>query len=285
MKNIPKIVITIIFTMLLLTSCNLEQAVEIDLPKGKDELVVECYLEHGKPYQLLLTETVPYLSPPNGTTFGLPDVKDATISITQNNKVITLTYKPNIDISNNKLFNYTSTQLVDSTIKGDYSLFIRDGKGREITAKTRFLPKLRINEISWEFQADPLIADSAKKALVLVRHNKLKDTQRHRLQVGRVNNKDTLNLKSEIDFTYAGIFSTNGVVTIGTRYTFKKKDTLFVRLFNIENQYYDYKRSVDASQNANGNPFAQPVSITSGVQGGIGVFTTLVYDKRKVIIQ
>ena len=147
------------------------------------------------------------------------------------------------------------------------------------------MPKLAIKEISWEFQTDPLIQDTARKALVLVRHNKFSATQRHRLQIGKVNNKDTLKLTTETDFTYAGIFSTDGVVTIGTRYAFKKKDTLFVRLFNIENQYYDYKRSVDASQSANGNPFAQPVSITSGVEGGIGVFTTLVYDKRNVIIE
>ena len=240
MKNSIKTVLIIIFTAFLLTSCNLEQAVDIDLPKGKNELVVECYLEHGKPYQLLLTETVPFLSPPNSTTFGLPDVKDATVSITHNNQVITLIYKPNVDISNNKVFNYTSTQLVDSTIKGDYSLFIRDGKGREITAKTRFLPKLRINEIAWEFETDPLKADTARRALVLVRHNKLSATQRHRIQIGKVNNKDTLKLKTETDFTYEGIFSTNNVITIGTRYLFKKKDTIFVRLFNIEPQYYLY---------------------------------------------
>lgn len=285
MKNITKISLSIIITTLLLASCNLEKAIDIDLPKGKDQLVVECYLEHGKPYQLLLTETVPYLSPPNGTAFGLPDVLGATVSITHNNQVITLIYKPNVDISNNKVFNYTSTQLVDSTIKGDYSLFVRDTKGREITAKTRFLPKLTIKEISWEFQNDPLLEDTARKALVLVRHNKFSNTQRQRIQIGKVNNKDTLKLTTETDFTYEGIFSTNNVVTIGTRYLFKKKDTIFVRLFNIEQQYYAYKRSVDASQGANGNPFAQPVSITSGVQGGIGVFTTLVYDKRNVIIE
>ncbi len=283
MKNITK---TLFILMLFsLGACNLEKAIDIDLPKGKDQLVVECYLEHGKPYQLLLTETVPYLSPPNGTTFGLPDVLGATVAITQNNRTITLIYKPNIDTSNNKVFNYTSTELVDSTIKGDYSLFVRDTKGREITAKTRFLPKLAIKEISWEFDTDPLKVDTAKRALILVRHNKFKDTQRQRLQIGKVNNKDTLKLKTETDFTYAGIFSTDGVVTIGTRYLFKKKDTIFVRLFNIEPQYYDYKRSVDASQGANGNPFAQPVSITSGVKGGIGVFTALVYDKRNVIIE
>ena len=283
MKNITNLLV--ILVLFSLVSCNLEQAVDIDLPKGKDQLVVECYLEHGKPYQLLLTETVPYLSPSNGTNFGLPDVKDATISITQNNKTITLIYKPAVDISNNKVFNYTSTELVDSTIKGDYSLFVRDTKGREITGKTRFLPKLPIKEISWEFETDPLIADTARKALVLVRHNKNSATQRHRIQIGKVNNKDTLKLKTDVDFTYEGIFSTDNVITIGTRYLFKKKDTIFVRLFNVEQQYYAYKRSVDASQNANGNPFANPVSITSGVNGGLGIFTTLVYDKRNVIIQ
>jgi hypothetical protein len=41
---------------------------------------------------------------------------------------------------------------------------------------------------------------------------------------------------------------------------------------------------VSSAANANGNPFAQPAKVKSTVQGGLGVFATLVYDRKKIVI-
>ena len=38
----------------------METVIEIEMPPIEKELVIECYLEAGKPYRLLLTETKNY---------------------------------------------------------------------------------------------------------------------------------------------------------------------------------------------------------------------------------
>jgi hypothetical protein len=283
-----------IISIFFLCSCNLESNIDIELPESKSQLVVECYLEHGKPYKLLLTETVSYLAsatndPNIFSLFNLPQVKEALIYITHNSRTIVLPYRSDADIYNRKVYNYISDELVDSTQKGDYTLLIKDTKGREITAKTRFLPKLIMQEVSWKFQADNNIVDSLKKASILVIHDKFSETQFQRLQIGQALSKrpniDTLTVnKAIVDLSYPS-FGSNNYLSIGTTYYFNKKDTLYVRLFNMEKQWYDYRESVIASQNANKSPFAQPTRIISGVEGGLGIFTTLVYDKKIIIIK
>ena len=48
----------ILMLFLLVLSCrDMETVVQIELPPVEKQLVVECYLEPGKPYRLLLTET------------------------------------------------------------------------------------------------------------------------------------------------------------------------------------------------------------------------------------
>ncbi|HSI89864.1 MAG TPA: DUF4249 family protein, partial [Adhaeribacter sp.] len=74
-------------------------------------------------------------------------------------------------------------------------------------------------------------------------------------------------------------------IMFGTTYRFTPGDTLFVTLYHLERSYYDFLNTVDDAQDANGNPFAQPSAVKSTVQGGLGVFTTLVYDRRQVVLK
>ncbi len=45
------------FAVLILVSCNLTRDVDIELPEYDRQPVVECYLEPGKPFRLLLTRS------------------------------------------------------------------------------------------------------------------------------------------------------------------------------------------------------------------------------------
>ena len=46
-----------------LASCNLTNDVNIELPAYDQQPVVECYLEPGKPFRLLLTKSYAYFDP------------------------------------------------------------------------------------------------------------------------------------------------------------------------------------------------------------------------------
>ena len=44
-------------------SCNLEKEIDLNLPEFKSQLVVECYLEPGKPYRANVFRTTSYYAP------------------------------------------------------------------------------------------------------------------------------------------------------------------------------------------------------------------------------
>ncbi|MBK7409342.1 MAG: DUF4249 family protein [Saprospirales bacterium] len=49
--------------LLLFSACNLEKEIELNLPLYDSQLVVECYLEPGKPFNLLLSRSAGFFDP------------------------------------------------------------------------------------------------------------------------------------------------------------------------------------------------------------------------------
>ncbi|GAB4129382.1 MAG: hypothetical protein OHK0045_07360 [Raineya sp.] len=273
---------TIVFALiahLLLSACGLERDIDLKLPKYDKKLVVECYLERGKPIRLLLTESQDFLE----QNFQIPDIRDAQILIRNEGNLIPLSYNPVVDTFFNKVYNYTSDYIVPNNPTGVYELEITEPRGRKITGSTRFLEPLPISEAIWEFEdKDKEIKSDTAKAFLLTRHPVSPSGDNYRLII----NKKTGNVyRNEVDFIYRGITATNGEVSIGTSYRFKDKDTIQVLLYHIEKQFYNYIRSVEDARDAAGNPFAQPSPILSSVKGGLGIFTTAQYDEKNIIIK
>lgn len=263
----------------LLGACGLERDIDLKLPEYQRKLVVECYLEKGKPIRLLLTESQPFLN----TNFEIPEVKDAQIVVKNGINIYPLRYEIQMDTFHKKVYNYVSDIAIPNNPTGEFSLEIVDSKGRRITGKTQFLEDLPIKELKWEFEdANREPKNDSAKAYLLIRHNVSPSGNYYRFIVNKKKNNE---LTNQIDFIYRGITATNGEVSIGTSYRFKDKDTLQVLLFHIERQFYTYLRSVENARDAAGNPFAQPSPIISAVQGGIGIFTTIQKDEKWVIIK
>ena len=65
MKKIMKnYIVLFLFALTIFASCDLEREIDVDLPEYQNQLVVEAYLEAGKPYRLLLTESISYFDIP-----------------------------------------------------------------------------------------------------------------------------------------------------------------------------------------------------------------------------
>ena len=58
--------ITLLAVLAFFSACNLTNDVNIDLPDYDRQPVVECYLEPGKPFRLLLSQSYSFFDP-----FGL----------------------------------------------------------------------------------------------------------------------------------------------------------------------------------------------------------------------
>ncbi|HEX8547712.1 MAG TPA: DUF4249 family protein, partial [Cytophagaceae bacterium] len=134
----------------LLSSCNLEKDIDVPLPRRENSLVVECYLEPGQPYRLTLLESESFFDVP-----GLPPViQGAEVYIIHEKDTIVLDNGISIDTGSKKLFNYASRQIVPQDYGSEFTLSIKDKKGRTLHGATRLLPPVEIDSIQWVYNEE-----------------------------------------------------------------------------------------------------------------------------------
>lgn len=271
---------------LIFTCLQCRQAQDIDLiqPYYTGKLMAECYLEPGKGYRMLLTESVGYLEP----AIAKP-VFDALVTIKYKNRTDTLFYNSQfINVNDSiKYYNYTNTKVkVPRDYEGEFDLFIRDRKGRVATATTTIAKQAIIDS------AKILTENGARSGYVY-----LKDDQKmikyYRFIVFQESNQgfetqSTISDNQQIKLS-PYIFSNLKQIVFKSKNDFfidnkgKLLDTLAIRSIEINKDYYDFITSVRNAQVANGNPFAQPASIRSNITGGVGIFTG--FDPAVVLLK
>jgi hypothetical protein len=268
-----------------LGACNLTNDVEIDLPDYDRQPVVECYLEPGKPFRLLLTQSYSYFD-----AFGLDSsflqktlLNNALVTISYNGQTDTLDNQLSFESSPIKIFNYTGVNLVPATPGIVYQLQISlPDNGGTISASTTMLPLVPIDSIVYEFNTDPNF-DSLARVLTYITDDQSQENYYRRLL-----NYASLDSFPDQDFLVSDRISVNPVIAFGTGYDLTEGDTVFNTIMHITKDYYDYSESVQLAVAANFNPFAQPSPIKSNVSGSgnpLGIFTCLVYDRDTTIIQ
>lgn len=265
----------------LLASCNLTKDVEIDLPDYDRQPVVECYLEPGQPFRLLLTKSSAFFD-----TLGLSSnflqnslLDGALVTISYNGQTDTLKNQLTLVPNPIKVFNYVGNNLVPSAPGTAFSLYIRLQDGGEIRANTAMLSVVPIDSIV--VQPDPN-ADTLARILTFIT-----DDQSQENFYRRMLNYGSLDSFPDQDFILTDRFSQTASIAFGTGYEVKVGDTVFNTIFHITRDFYDFKESVDLAVIGNLNPFAQPSPIKSNVSGSanpIGIFTVMVYDRDTTII-
>jgi len=273
-----------ILAISILVACNLEQEIELNLPDYEERVVVEAYLEAGKPYQILLTRSNSYFDafPTDlAETFQQLLVNDAQVSISYQGNTIELDNFPTIDPATSKVYNYTSSQVIPFDTLNAFSLNITLSNGETISGESTFLPPIPIDSIVTEFREESSGIDSAR---VLTYFNDKVDENnffRRTLYVYRNGTLEALQ-----DFTADDRF-VEDIVVFGTAYEFAAGDTVINRIYHIEEPYYRFLTSLEAAIAANGNPFGQPSPIVPAVYGtanALGVFTCLSYAEEVTIL-
>ena len=155
-----------------------------------------------------------------------------------------------------------------------FTLSITDPKGRKLTGTTTVLPFVKIDTVEFNF-------NDQDEALVLTRFKDSAETENYyRYSVHR----DSLEHEAEISYTSSDELNNGEPFVFGTGFDFETGDSLIVTLHHLDKAFFDFQESVEEAKNANGNPFAQPGRVKSTVQGGLGVFTFLVYDRKKLAV-
>lgn len=264
-----------LLTLAGLSSCNLQKDIEVDLPALPAQLVTECYLENGQLPRVTVTETVPYLADPAPV---LP--ADVTVRLTlANGQVETLRFAPGVDRATRKAYTHVGARRLVARPGDVFGLEVTDSKGRRVTGTATTPASIAIDSLEYKFNGRPV---EEREAYVLTNFRDpagLGDY--YRLQIHR----DSIGIAPEIDYDVEDRLNDGTNFTLGTSYRFDNNDTLLVTLYHFDRPYYLFRQSVQDASNANGNPFAQPSAIKSTVEGGIGVFTVLSYDRKQVIIR
>lgn len=279
--NILKTIIPVI-GIAFLAACNLTKDVEIDLPDYDRQPVVECYLEPGKPFRMLLTRSYAFFD-----TLGLSSnfiqnalLDGAVVTITYNGQTDTLKNQLTIVANPLKVYNYVGQNLVPGTPGMEFVLNIRLADGGEITGSTTMVPVVPIDSIVVEFNPE---LDTLARMLTYITDDLTQENFYRRLL-----NYSSLDSFPDQDFLVTDRFSQTALIAFGTGYELKEGDTVFNTIFHVTRDYYDFKESVDLAVVGNLNPFAQPSPIKSNVRGSanpVGIFAPLVYDRDTTIVK
>lgn len=283
--------IAIFITFIMLGSifgCDLEQEIEIDLPDFEGRPAVECYLEAGQPFTLLLTKSVAYFdSFPSFYRDEFLDAvleSDAEVSISHNGKVYPLKNELVFNPFTRKVFNYVNRDLVPSDFDHDFELKIVTKSGKTIEANTRMLRPIPIDSIVIQFPKTPeKPGDTLARVLTY-----LTDPAGVENYFRRLLNVSNLDSIPEQDFIADDKLIDNNVIVFGTAYDYAKGDTIYNTIYHIDQTYFEFLESLFRAQASNGNPFAQPSPVISNVKGtanAIGIFTSLSYDRKITIIK
>ncbi|MCB2408246.1 DUF4249 domain-containing protein [Hymenobacter lucidus] len=260
---------------LIFTGCNLQKDIDVELPAVPSQLVVECYLEPGQVPRLTVSETVPYLSSPTPTL--LTDVS-VVLTLPSGQKEA-FRFTPGLDTLTQKFFTHKGKNPLVAKPGDTFKLDVQDTQGRHVTGTATMPALVPIDSIRWKFNDK---STEERRAYLLVKFQDPAATADfYRLQI----HKDSISKDPNRDFELDDRLTNGQLMTLGTSYRYSTNDTLLVTLYHIDQPYYRFLQSVNDAQNANGNPFAQPAAVRSTVEGGVGVFTILSYNRKQVIVR
>lgn len=267
--------------LIVLVSCDLNREIEIELPEYTPQITVECYVQNGKPFNLLLTKSVGYFDPlvldPQDYLEQIL-VNDAQISIMADNETYELVNGAFLDPTTFTLNNYASSDLVSFDPGTDLALEIKLADGTVLSANTSVVEPIEIDSISIEFNE---VQQDMARCLIFGDDNDPEvNYVRRMLHDGSL---DSL----VIDFVATDEFTEGDRFIFGSDYSFERGDTVINTLIHINKEYYDFYQSVQGAAFVNGNPFGQPGQLISNIEGEgnpIGIFTSISIDTTFTII-
>lgn len=259
--------------MLLLGAVSCNKAVEVELPGYDSEIVVEMYLEDGDFLKCLVSESVPYTSYTIEKSLPTAEVvfSDGFISDTLQQAHID-------DWEAARWYNYASHRLFFADTAKTYTLTVSDGK-RKLTASTRLTQRM-VEIDSLVCRPDP--ADKNLFSIGMVIKDPPDPGDYYRFLITRRMN----DYSPDVTDFYAADASFNGeVYSFFSDAVYKQNDTVLARVYSLPATHYEFLQSVNNARRANFNPFVQPSPLQSNVKGGLGVFTILRYDERRLIVR
>jgi hypothetical protein len=254
----------------LLAGCSKE--IQLDIPAYEPKMVLEFYLEDNKSLNCLLQESINFT---DTSRFKLID--NALIVLSYNGTKDTLANRFNFDLKFEKFYNYHNPKIIQLEPNAEYEVYVRDTRGREMRGRTRLMASVPIDTLTYNFNSK----NKASVGLVFNDNGNTKSNYRI------VAYKDNFIVKQDSiwDITFSDLLFNGKQFSFYTGYAYDPGDTVTSRLYHLTDEHNNFRESVSNAQSSNGNPFGQPANIISNVSGGLGVFTTVIYTEKKIVIR
>ncbi len=299
---------------LLLTLPGCEQDINLDLPAGKEVLVVEGHIDQNQPPVIMLTRSNPVFA--GNTIADIEDdfVHQAQVIVGVGNEQYTLQEYTNANLTPAlreiiaEQFSLNLSQLapgakpalyfyIAPSLKGiageNYKLTITAGE-KTLTAITS-IPHMAPVEMLWTVPHP----DPKNESLVTLWY-RYRDpdtlgnciryfTKRNRqaFYAGYLNSvfiDEFVNGKT-INFPLERGQPKSDIITGDKSYSyFRKGDTISLKWSSIDIMHYQFWASLEAERSSNGNPVASPVAIQGNINGGLGIWGGYGSTYYKIIV-
>lgn len=262
------------FLLIVILSCN--KKVDIKLPDYEPELVVEMYLQQGKPLRCLLTQSLPYA---NRTINSM--VNDALVVLSDGKNIDTLKYIETEDAETGRWYNYYNPARINADTTVIYTLTIKDEKNRTLSGSTSFYQ--RVVHID-SLQSRPAVNKKDSFSVGVVIKDPPAEDNYYRFLVTKKLNDFSVG-SDPTDISISDISFNGKSYSFFSEPNYKKNDTVLVRTYSLTKEHFNYLQSTAGARSSIFNPFAQTSQIKSNVTGGLGIFTTIRFDQKRIVIK
>jgi hypothetical protein len=247
-----------------ITSCNLSNDFDIEVPQQVPAIVIEGYVNPECPVEITITRNNLL-----NDELILQSIWNARVWITDKRDTLHLLNIFYVNKDRNILVNYSSDSL-PRIFQGD-SLYLNviTTKGDTLTGKTRVVEPISIEDVR--------LANNILYFTKKIRNNEFTGFLRMDQTAYRA---DTV-FFSASEFIEVPVSAHDNIQkSLSSGIT--GADSIKVKVFHITREYYDYLISVFNAASAYSDPFLTPEEIRSNIRNGIGIFTYYTCDSAMV---
>lgn len=301
------------FLMILFVS-GCEENINVDLPRGEQQIVVEGHIENDSPPYVILTRSSPYFSSTDIQALENAFVHDAEITV-YNNRGDTIQLKEYAsDTLSQGFLNFASSIVGSDLAKlrdslgvtfyfyADFGFRGRTGEtyhldiqkdNEHLTAVTHLKQTLPLDSVFFKDhpETDSLrlmfvkYSDPAGEPNYVRYFNKINDQPYYPGYFNSVFDDETILAADGKTFNFSlerGYDRNDPPEEFENYAYFNKNDTVTLKWCAIDQAHHAFWRSVEFEIQNQGNPFVRPTVVNTNINGGLGIwgaYSCLYYEK------
>lgn len=263
-----------LFTILLVSGCSKE--LDIDIPEPESKIVIEGWIEQGKPARVLLTQSVPFFSNLDSLALMEIPITHARVTVITETEHEILTLIPNMSFFPPYVYNSTE---IKGSVNTRYRLEV-EYQGKKLVASAT-IPEPAYLDSIW-YTPEPGYDSLGRIWIQFTDNPSTVDYYRILTQtVGKDKRYvPTRDISTFSDRYFSGetikfglIRGMGSILELGENQLYRLGDTVNIKFCTLDKEHYAFWNSVQTEIVTSSNPFASSFeTIQSNILGGYGIW-------------